>query len=92
MTNRKSATPDRPENTSARSNRGRTPSLEEIEEAETGLWVEQQLSRIRDFLVEHGADSEMLDVVDYLLEENRDWIDPKIAKDLRSGKLHSGGA
>jgi hypothetical protein len=92
MSNRKSATLDRPENTSARSNRRRTPSLEEIEEAETSLWVEQQLNRIRDFLAEHGADEEMLDVVDYLLEDNDFWIDPNIAKDLRSGKLRSGGA
>jgi hypothetical protein len=92
MTERKSTSPDRTEKLNARSKRLRTPSLEDIEEAETSLWVEQQLNSIRHFLVQHGADKEMLDVIDYLLEENKDWIDPKIANDLRSGKLHSGGA
>jgi hypothetical protein len=92
MTNRKSTTRNLPGNLKASSNRGQTTSLENIEETETGLWVEQQVSRIRDFLVEHGADGEMLDAIEYLREENDRWIDPKIAKDLRAGKLHSGEA
>jgi hypothetical protein len=46
----------------------------------------------RDFLVERVADSEMLDAVEYLREDNERWIDPNIAEDLRSGKLHSGEA
>jgi hypothetical protein len=92
MTNRKSTTRNLPGNLKASSNRGRTTSLEDIEETETGLWIGQQLTRIRDFLAERGADSEMLDVVEYLREDNEHWIDPKIAEDLRSGKLHSGEA
>jgi hypothetical protein len=92
MTNRKSTTLDRAESLNARSNRRRAPSLEDIEETETSLWVEQQLNRIREFLVERGADGEMLDAVDYLREDNDRWIDPKIAEDLRTGKLHSGEA
>ncbi len=70
----------------------RGPSLQDIEEAETGLWVEQQLNRIHDFLMERGADSEMLDAVDYLIRDNSGWIDPQIAKDLRAGNLRSGEA
>lgn len=86
VTNRKSTTPDRSENTSTRSDRARTPTLEDIEETETSLWVVQQLCRIHDFLVEHGADEEMLDVVDYLLEENKDWIDPEIVGNPQAGE------
>jgi hypothetical protein len=91
MTNRKSTTLI-PGNLKASSNRVRTTSLEDIEETETGLWIEQQLCRIRGFLVEHGADGETLDAIEYLREENDRWIDPKIAKELRAGKLHSGEA
>jgi hypothetical protein len=61
--------------------RKRDPSLENIDEAKTGLWVEQQLNRIRRYLVEHGADDEMLDAIDFLLEENAElWLDPQIAE------------
>jgi hypothetical protein len=70
----------------------RRPSLDDIEQARTCLWVEQQLNRIRDCLEEHRADDEMLDAVDFLLEENNDWLDPQIARDLRAGKLREGEA
>jgi hypothetical protein len=70
----------------------RSPSLEGIEEAETTLWVQRQLNCIRDCLSQHGADDEMLDAVDYLLEDNERWLDPQIADDLRKGKLRSGHA
>jgi hypothetical protein len=63
-----------------------------MEQTETGLWVEQQLNRVRDLLAKHGADDEMLDAVDYLMEEDGDWIDDRIAKDLRAGNLRSGQA
>jgi hypothetical protein len=82
MTNCKLPTSDEMEILIARAKR----SIQDIEETETGLWVQQQLNRIHDFLVERGADSEMLDAVDYLIEDNRGWIDDEIAKDLRSGK------
>jgi hypothetical protein len=74
----------------ARSERG--PRIEDIEQTETSLWVEQQLNRIHDFLVERDADSEMLDAVDYLIEDNEQWMDEKIEKDLRAGNLQSGQA
>jgi hypothetical protein len=68
-----------------------SPSPEDIEEAETTLWLGQQLDRIRGYLSEHGADDDMLIAVDYLLEENDRWLDPQIADDLRAGRLPSGG-
>jgi hypothetical protein len=92
MTNRKSTPADGQKNLVAKSDRQRTPNLQEIEETETSLWVEEQLNRIRDCLVEHGADDEMLDAVDYLLEGNKGWIDDQIAGDLRAGNLREGEA
>ncbi|HEX3410316.1 MAG TPA: hypothetical protein VHT00_01245 [Stellaceae bacterium] len=72
--------------------RKREPSLEDIDDAKTCLWVEQQLNRVRRFLIEQGGDEEMLDVVDYLLEENKTWLDPQLADDLRAGRLPEGEA
>jgi hypothetical protein len=68
----------------------RAPSREDIEQAETGLWVEQQLNRIRDCIEEHGADDEMLDAINFLLAENDRWLDQQIADALRAGKLSTG--
>lgn len=92
MTSRKSTPADGQKKLVAKSDRQRTPNLQEIEETETSLWVEEQLKRIRDCLVEHGADDEMLDAVDYLLEDNKGWIDDQIAGDLRAGNLREGEA
>jgi hypothetical protein len=64
----------------------RSPSLEDIEEADTTLWIERQLNRMRRFLSEHGVDDDMLRAVDYLLEENDRWLDLPIAEDLRAGR------
>jgi hypothetical protein len=66
------------------------PSLQDIEEAKKCLWVEQQLIRIRQHLVKHNADDEMLNAVDFCLEDNNEWLDPKIADDLRAGKFPEG--
>ena len=61
--------------------RKREPSLEDIDEAKTGLWVERELNRIHQFLIEQGGDEEMLDVVDFLIAENAEtWLDPQIAR------------
>ena len=55
--------------------------------------IAAELSRVRQFLVEQGADEEMLDVVDVLREENAEtWLDPQIADDLRAGRLPEGEA
>ncbi len=59
-------------------------SLRDVEETETSLWIHEQLNRIRELLVEHGADDEMLDAVDYLIEDNKGWINPEIAEALGS--------
>jgi len=51
------------------------------------LWIHGQLNRIRELLVEHGADDEMLDAVDYLVEDNKGWINPEIAAHLGSAGI-----
>ena len=57
-------------------------SIPVVEETETSLWIHEQLNRIRELLVEHGADDEMLDAVDYLVEDNKGWMNPEIAAHL----------
>jgi hypothetical protein len=59
-------------------------SIEDIEETATSLWIHEQLNRIRELLVEHGADDEMLDAVDYLVDDNKGWMNPEIAEALGS--------
>jgi uncharacterized protein (DUF1786 family) len=64
--------------------RSLTASIPVVEETETSLWIHEQLNRIRELLVEHGADDEMLDAVDYLVDDNKGWINPEIAEALGS--------
>ena len=48
------------------------------------------MKRIHVFLLECVADDEMVDTVDYLMEDNDRWISPEIEKDLLAGKLQGG--
>jgi len=64
--------------------------VNEIEETETSLWVHEQLNRMKMLLVEHGADVEMLDALEYLIEDNKGWINPEIA--MRLGSTSAGEA
>ena len=63
---------------------GRKVSLDDVEETETALWLFEQLNRIQELLVQHGADDEMLEAAEYLIEDNDRWISPEIAKRLGS--------
>jgi hypothetical protein len=58
-------------------------SIDDVQETETSLWIHEQLNRTRELLVEHG-DDEMLDAVDYLVKDNKGWINPEIAEALSS--------
>jgi len=60
--------------------------LQDIEEIEYALRIREQLSRIRVFLLTGDADDEMVDTVDYLIEDNDRWISPEIEKDLSCGQ------
>ena len=66
--------------------------LRDVEETEDAMWVREQLKRIRAFLTEGDADEEMVDRVDYLIEDNERWISPAIEKELLAGKLQGGEA
>jgi hypothetical protein len=68
----------------------RTPDLDDVEETATALWLQELLPRIQKLLAEHGADDEMLDAVEYLIEENERWISPEIA--ARLGYARTGQA
>jgi hypothetical protein len=69
-----------------------SPDLDDLEEAKTGLWVEQQLTRIHNFLVERGADDEMLDAVVYMFEIAAWCFGSTLLDELRAGKFPEGEA
>jgi hypothetical protein len=66
--------------------------LRDVEETEDAMRIREQLNRIRGFLVERDADDEMVDTVNYLIEDHERWISPEIEKDLLAGKLQGGEA
>jgi hypothetical protein len=66
-------------------------SLDDIEETETSMWLQEQLNRIEELVLEHGADDEMLEAIEYLIIENDErWISPEIA--VRLGATRTGKA
>ena len=66
--------------------------LQNVEETEDALGIREQLNRIRVFLLEGDADDEMVDTVNYLIEDNERWINSEIEKELLEGKLQGGAA
>ncbi|TNF03800.1 MAG: hypothetical protein EP321_08980 [Sphingomonadales bacterium] len=70
------------------SNTGRQgPTLEDIEEHETALWIYEQLGRIEALVRAHGADDEMLEAISYLRDENNRWSIPQVEELERAGLL-----
>ena len=63
------------------------PTLEDIEEHETALWIDEQLGRIEALILEHGADDEMLEAISYLREENDRWSIPQVEEMEQAGLL-----
>lgn len=63
------------------------PTLEDIEEHETALWIDEQLGRIEALILEHGADDEMLEAIRYLREENDRWSIPQVEEMEQAGLL-----
>jgi hypothetical protein len=89
MARRSAPTPsDQPENSTMKSDRN--VSLDDIEETAISLWLLEQLNRIQKLLEEHGSDDEMLQAVEYLIEDNERWISPEIA--LHLGSTRTGEA
>lgn len=56
--------------------------IHDVQKTATSVWIHEQLNRIRKLIVKHGADSEMLDTIDHLAEDNWGWIDEEIAARL----------
>jgi len=54
-----------------------TLTLEHIEDAELVAWMREQLARIKDFLIDHEADEEMISAIDQAIEDNANWSDPE---------------
>lgn len=64
-----------------------TPTLVDIEQHMTGKWVEEQLGRLELLVREHGGDDEMLDVIEFLRDENDRWAVTQVEELDRSGRL-----
>jgi hypothetical protein len=52
--------------------------LENLQEAETYLWVKEGLERLDKLLQSIDADDDLLDLVDYLKDDNEQWCDPEM--------------
>lgn len=51
--------------------------LESLQEAETSLWVKAGLDQLEEHVRATGGSDELLDLIDYLREDNSQWMDPK---------------
>ena len=58
------------------------PTLDDIEEAETCQWINEQLDRLNAMVLENGADPELVEAIEYLREENLCWEPGKAASSL----------
>ena len=54
--------------------------------------MREQLSCIREFLEQHDADAEMLDAIDFAIEENENWCDSDSDEALASMAMQTGRA
>lgn len=54
--------------------------LENLQEAETYLWVKEGLDRLDKLLQSIDADDDLLDLVEYLKEDNEQWCDPDMVE------------
>jgi hypothetical protein len=52
--------------------------LENLQEAETYLWVKEGLERLDKLLQSIDADDDLLDLIDYLKDDNEQWCDPEM--------------
>ena len=52
--------------------------LENLQEAETYLWVKEGLERLDKLLQSINADDDLLDLIDYLKDDNEQWCDPEM--------------
>lgn len=55
-------------------------NLENLQEAETYLWVKEGLERLDKLLQSIDADDDLLDLIDYLKEDNDFWCDPDMVE------------
>lgn len=62
-------------------------SIDNIDETETAMWLRNQLRRLRDFVEHHGGDEDMLEAVEYLIEDNEVWISDEVERALETGAL-----
>jgi hypothetical protein len=64
--------------------------IDDIDETQEAIFQRDQLMRVREFLVEHEAEQELIGSIDEALEDIERWISPAIEAALASGALQSG--
>ena len=62
-------------------NKIKTVSEDDLAEFWHAVYIFEQLSRIRELLVEQGADEDMLTAIDQALADNDDWLDDDLLFD-----------
>ena len=61
--------------------------LERLQEAETTLWVKEGLDRLEEHVRATGGDEELLDLIEYLKDDNDYWLDPELVADAQNSHL-----
>lgn len=62
------------------------PTLEEIDEYFTAVYVEDQLDCLERLVREHGSDGDMLEAISILRADN-EWLKPDLDELHRAGRL-----
>ena len=57
--------------------------LEDLEEAETALWVREGLDLLENFVRSHNGDDDLLDLIAYLKVDNEQWSNPEFEEQAR---------
>ncbi|MBY8917365.1 hypothetical protein KUG85_05815 [Nitratireductor sp. L1-7-SE] len=65
-------------------------SLEDIDDAEFVLWMHDQLTRVRDFLVHQNVDDEMISAMDQAILDNEQWLSIEVAATVLTSTTGSG--
>jgi len=58
------------------------PTLDDIQEAETCQWINEQLDRLKAIVLDNGADPELVEAIEYIREENLCWEPSNAASSL----------
>ena len=64
--------------------------LQELECVETCRWVREKLDSLEALVIAHSSDPELLEVIEFLRDDNESWTTPAIEEQIEQGKLSLG--